>query len=171
MSPILNYHAQWFRTFYNASCLIANVYTHTWRQWQAPALSRNYPKYISTIPFLLSYGDISVHNVRLGTDGKVWLLDWGSAGMIMAYDGKDPPRGCSCLWIVMLLVFNTYAFEGFDWPLFGDLRNMLASQLSSVNCGKDIFFNSPPDLRKVMSCQWLQCGWNRCQRYCISCKI
>ena len=29
-----------------------------------------------SLPLVLTYGDISVHNVKLGTDGKVWLLEW-----------------------------------------------------------------------------------------------
>ena len=53
-----------------------------------------------------TYGVISVYNVGLGTDGKVWLLDGDFAGKyphrfeyasIMAYaSGRkdyDPPRG------------------------------------------------------------------------------
>ena len=117
------YHAQWFRTFYNASCLIANVYTHTWRQWQALALSRNYPKYISTIPFLLSsLMETSVSTTwnweqmaRFGFLSGMYP-QWFEYASIMAYDGKDPPRGCSCLWIAMLLVFNTMHLRSF----FGD---------------------------------------------------
>ena len=153
MSPILHYHAQWFRNFYNASCLIANVYTHTWRQWQAPALSRNNPKYISTILFLLSSPmETSVSTTwnweqmaRFGFLSGMYP-QWFEYASIMAYDGKDPPRGCSCLWIVMLLVFNTMHLRA----LIDLFLGILASQLSSVNCGKDIFFNSPLGLRKVM---------------------
>ena len=90
-----------------------------------------------SLPLVLTHGDISVYNVRLGTDGKVWLLDWGFAGMysqwfeyasIMAYNDKDPPRGW--LWYAPLIAgwyksqlsfMNRYAFgirhygfEGFD---------------------------------------------------------
>jgi hypothetical protein len=90
-----------------------------------------------SLPLVLTHGDISVYNVRLGTDGKVWLLDWGLAGMypqwfeyasIMAYDHKDAPRGW--LWFAPLIAgwyksqllfmnrytrgIQHYAFEGFD---------------------------------------------------------
>ena len=68
-----------------------------------------------SLSLVLTHGDINVHNVKLGTDGKVWLLDWGLAGMypqwfeyasIMAYDGKDPPRGCEslCSWYSTLCI-------------------------------------------------------------------
>ena len=30
-------------------------------------------------PLVFVHGDISVFDVRLGTDGKFWLLDWGRA--------------------------------------------------------------------------------------------
>jgi hypothetical protein len=94
-----------------------------------------------SLPLVLTHGDISVYNVRLGTDGKIWLLDWGFAGMypqwfeyasIMAYAcGRrdyDPPHGW--LWYAPLIAgwyksqllfmnryargIQHYAFEGFD---------------------------------------------------------
>lgn len=34
----------------------------------------------SLLPLVLTYGDISIYNVRFGTDGKVWPLDWEHAG-------------------------------------------------------------------------------------------
>ena len=90
-----------------------------------------------SLPLVLTHGDISVYNVRLGADGKVWLLDWGFAGMypqwfeyasIMAYYNKGSPRGW--LWFAPLIAgwYNSqlsfmhrcapgiqhYGFEGFD---------------------------------------------------------
>jgi hypothetical protein len=91
-----------------------------------------------SLPLVLTHGDISVHNVRLGTDGKVWLLDWDLAGVypqwfeyasIMAYSNrKFTPRGW--LWFAPLIAgwyksqlsfmlsydrgIQHYAFEGFD---------------------------------------------------------
>jgi len=92
-----------------------------------------------SLPLVLIHGDINVCNVRLGTDGKVWLLDWGRAGMypqwfeyasIMAYiyESELTPRGW--LWFAPLIAgwyksqlsfmhryargIQHYAFEGFD---------------------------------------------------------
>ena len=107
------YHAQWFRTFYNASCLIANVYTHTWRQWQAPTLSRNYPKYISTIPYLLS----SLMETSVST---TW--DWEQmarfgfltgAQLVCTHNGLNMPR----LWHMMVKTRRVGAlvYESLCW--------------------------------------------------------
>ncbi|KAF7797551.1 hypothetical protein EIP86_008751 [Pleurotus ostreatoroseus] len=54
-------------------------------------------------PLVLTHGDISLWNVRIGKDGTVWLLDWGYSGVypqwfesagFMAYDdfNKTSPR-------------------------------------------------------------------------------
>ena len=40
-----------------------------------------------SLPLVLTHGDINICNVRLGTDGKVWLLDWGRAGMYPQWFG------------------------------------------------------------------------------------
>jgi hypothetical protein len=92
-----------------------------------------------SLPLVLTHGDISVCNVRLGTDGKVWLLDWERAGMypqwfeyasIVAYkyEYQFTPHGW--LWYAPLIAgwyksqlsfmnrytrgIQHYAFEGFD---------------------------------------------------------
>jgi hypothetical protein len=84
-------------------------------------------RFDDSLPLVLIHGDISVYNVRLGTDGKVWLIDWENAGVypqwfeyasIMAYKNKVTPR--NWLWFApliagwyksqlsfMLLVFST----------------------------------------------------------------
>ena len=91
-----------------------------------------------SLPLVLTHGDIGLHNVRLGTDGKVWVLDWDRAGVypqwfeyvsIMAYaNRKTTPRGW--LWFAPLIAgwyksqllfmhrfapgILHYGFEGFD---------------------------------------------------------
>ena len=81
-----------------------------------PSANKELPQvyFDDSLPLVLTHGDISVYNVRLGTDGKVWLLDWGFAGMypqwfeyasIMAYASSrkdyDPPHGW--LWFAPLI--------------------------------------------------------------------
>ncbi|KAJ7440797.1 kinase-like domain-containing protein [Mycena galericulata] len=53
-----------------------------------------------SMPLVLTHGDISITNVRLGGDGTVWLIDWGFSGVypewfeyagMMAYDEVHRP--------------------------------------------------------------------------------
>ncbi|KAF8626002.1 hypothetical protein AX17_006725 [Amanita inopinata Kibby_2008] len=37
--------------------------------------------FVDSEPFVLVHGDISLRNIRIGTDGTVWLLNWTSAGI------------------------------------------------------------------------------------------
>lgn len=94
-------------------------------------------RFDDSLPLVLTHGDVSVYNVRLGTDGKVWLIDWDNAGVypqwfeyasIMAYSNTITPRGW--FWYAPLIAgwyksqfsFMTcyarglqhYGFEGFD---------------------------------------------------------
>ena len=34
----------------------------------------------SSMPLVLTHGDISLNNIRLGSDGTLWLMDWGHSG-------------------------------------------------------------------------------------------
>ena len=77
--------------------------------------------------------------MRLGTDGKIWLLDWDRAGMypqwfeyasIMAYKHHEDPMPRGWLWFAPLIAgwyesqlsfmyyyargIQHYGFEGFD---------------------------------------------------------
>ncbi|KAJ3557893.1 hypothetical protein NM688_g1226 [Phlebia brevispora] len=61
----------------------------------------------NSLPLVLTHGDISQYNVRLGHDGTVWLLDWGRSGVypqwfeyasIMAYDDFSQRTPRSWLW-------------------------------------------------------------------------
>jgi len=91
-----------------------------------------------SLPLVLTHADINPRNVRLGSDGKVWLMDWDRAGMypqwfeyasIMAYSNrKTTPRGW--LWFAPFIAgwyksqlsfmhryacgIQHYGFEGFD---------------------------------------------------------
>lgn len=38
-------------------------------------------KFDDSLPLVMTHGDIALHNVRLGPDGSVWLLDWGASGV------------------------------------------------------------------------------------------
>lgn len=60
-----------------------------------------------SVPLVLTHGDISLYNVRLGYDGTVWLLDWGHSGVypkwfeyaaIMTYDDRTRRTPHSWLW-------------------------------------------------------------------------
>lgn len=37
-------------------------------------------RFDDSLPLVFTHGDISMNNVRLGRDGKVWLMDWGASG-------------------------------------------------------------------------------------------
>ncbi|GLB39129.1 putative phosphotransferase enzyme family protein [Lyophyllum shimeji] len=59
-------------------------------------------RFDDSMPLVLTHGDISVYNVRLGVDGKVWLFDWQLAGAypqwfeyasIMAYNNDRSLSG------------------------------------------------------------------------------
>ena len=109
-------------------------------QMPDPSIYKEPPQiyFDDSLPLVLTHGDISVNNVRLGIDGKVWLLDWDFAGVypqwfeyasIMAYHHKKvTPRGW--LWFAPLIAgwyksqllfmdryyrgLQHYGFEGFD---------------------------------------------------------
>ncbi|KAJ6457151.1 kinase-like domain-containing protein [Mycena vitilis] len=61
-----------------------------------------------SMPLVLTHGDISLTNVRLGRDGTVWLIDWGFSGVypewfeyagMMAYDEAHRPGLTPHLWL------------------------------------------------------------------------
>ncbi|KAJ7246537.1 kinase-like domain-containing protein [Mycena haematopus] len=61
-----------------------------------------------SMPLVLTHGDISLTNVRIGRDGTVWLLDWGFSGVypewfeyagMMAYDEAHRPGLTPRLWL------------------------------------------------------------------------
>ncbi|THG98131.1 hypothetical protein EW026_g3994 [Hermanssonia centrifuga] len=54
-------------------------------KWRAIQRGKPYTspdfRFDDSMPLVLTHGDISLNNVRIGTDGTVWLLDWGRAGV------------------------------------------------------------------------------------------
>ncbi|PSS29881.1 hypothetical protein PHLCEN_2v2612 [Hermanssonia centrifuga] len=54
-------------------------------KWRATQRGKSYTspdfRFDESMPLVLTHGDISLNNVRIGTDGTVWLLDWGRAGV------------------------------------------------------------------------------------------
>lgn len=89
------------------------------------AISLNHPKVASipafqirdcfdkSWPLVLTHGDIHLKNVRMGTDGKLWLLDWGSSGiypiwfesmnLANQYAHPCPPAPRSFTWFYWLM--------------------------------------------------------------------
>ncbi|KAJ7669297.1 kinase-like domain-containing protein [Mycena polygramma] len=62
-----------------------------------------------SMPLVLTHGDISLRNVRIGWDGTVWLIDWGFSGVypawfeyagMMAYD--EPGRRTPQSWLQLI---------------------------------------------------------------------
>ncbi|KAF8207133.1 hypothetical protein K438DRAFT_2083818 [Mycena galopus ATCC 62051] len=60
------------------------------------------------MPLVLTHGDISLTNVRIGRDGTVWLIDWGFSGVypewfeyagMMAYSEARRPGLTPRLWL------------------------------------------------------------------------
>ncbi|EJU03003.1 hypothetical protein DACRYDRAFT_106181 [Dacryopinax primogenitus] len=46
-----------------------------------PRDDRLLPHFDRSGPLVFTHGDIGTKNVRIGKDGKVWLIDWGMSGM------------------------------------------------------------------------------------------
>ena len=85
------------------------------QNWVSPSIPFDYSQ-----PFVLNHGDIALHNIRIGRDGTIWLLDWGFSGVYpqwfeyaaaMAYADGRAPR--SWLWLVPFIVGSYPAQKDF----------------------------------------------------------
>ncbi|KAI0783771.1 hypothetical protein C8Q75DRAFT_833485 [Abortiporus biennis] len=55
------------------------------------------PPFDESYPLVFTHNDISMRNVILGDDGKVYLVDWAFSGFYpawMEYHSKSSPRFC-----------------------------------------------------------------------------
>ncbi|KIJ62299.1 hypothetical protein HYDPIDRAFT_94594 [Hydnomerulius pinastri MD-312] len=86
--------SSWFSRKYQ---IALNYYELRTREPVSSAV-RNYCPDDSWNTLFLTHGDISLTNVRVGEDGKIWLLDWGFSGAysiffeyagIMRWDDAD----------------------------------------------------------------------------------
>jgi hypothetical protein len=125
--PVANQCGESLQTLYSS---ISRSMVPNLLQWHLLSSQTSIPVYFDdsdSLPLVLTHEDItgSVYNVRLGIDGKVWLLDWGFACMypqwfeyatIMAYaSGRkvtvyDPPHGwfdCRLVQVPCLLQVST----------------------------------------------------------------
>ncbi|KAJ7740874.1 hypothetical protein B0H14DRAFT_3097319 [Mycena olivaceomarginata] len=92
----------WFASRYRITLLLEN---------QAQLGRTPDPKpyvFDDSMPLVLTHGDISLTNVRIGWDGTVWLIDWGFSGVypewfeyagMMAYGEARRPGLTPRLWL------------------------------------------------------------------------
>ncbi|KAJ7171953.1 kinase-like domain-containing protein [Mycena filopes] len=95
----------WFASKYRITLFLEN---------QAQVARTPDPKpyvFDDSMPLVLTHGDISLTNVRLGRDGTIWLIDWGYSGVypewfeyagMMAYDASYRPGFAPRLWLSLV---------------------------------------------------------------------
>ncbi|EPQ56142.1 kinase-like protein [Gloeophyllum trabeum ATCC 11539] len=56
---------------------------YEWSKYRGktPSLSHSSLHFDDSEPLVLTHGDISLRNIILGKDGRLWLIDWGWAGV------------------------------------------------------------------------------------------
>ncbi|KZT73239.1 hypothetical protein DAEQUDRAFT_662542, partial [Daedalea quercina L-15889] len=119
---------------------------------QPPSLSSDALVFDNSAPLVLTHGDITLRNLILGDDGRLWLIDWGFAGVyprwmeyatMAAYRNASAPRLWQ--WLVPLAagwyrsqlsylqdlsgVLMLYEFE----QLFRPLRHRLGRAYAYLN--------------------------------------
>ncbi|KZT25351.1 kinase-like protein [Neolentinus lepideus HHB14362 ss-1] len=109
-----------------AVCLHRELCT---RQDKTPSLSREELHFDDSAPLVLTHGDISLRNLILGKDGRLWLIDWGFSGVypqwleyaaMMAYSYKRGPEPKLWFWLTPFMA-------GWYKPQFLYLRSLGAA--------------------------------------------
>ncbi|KZT25358.1 kinase-like protein [Neolentinus lepideus HHB14362 ss-1] len=111
------------------------VYLHCERSaylGEAPSLSREKLHFDDSVPLVLTHGDISLRNLILGKDGRLWLIDWGFSGVypqwleyasMMAHSYKRGPEPKLWFWLTPFMA-------GWYNPQFLYLRSIGAALMS-----------------------------------------
>lgn len=95
------------------------------------------PKFDMSAPLVLSHGDLHLRNVMVDGNGRVWLLDWGCAGVypqwwdftrlaVWADAGNLPLRLPKSFVLFMPFIVGNY------WRLYQDYWKKLSTQMETV---------------------------------------
>ncbi|THH07734.1 hypothetical protein EW145_g3185 [Phellinidium pouzarii] len=71
------YGAGPFQTYSEMSAWFAHMLSVSHRMKKAPL---DTPPFDDTKPLVLTHQDLHMQNIILGSDGRLWLIDWGQAG-------------------------------------------------------------------------------------------
>lgn len=75
--PFASYQemSSWFDRKYRLTLQLEQLFPHITQEHSEKPYS-----FDSSMPLVLTHGDISINNIRLGPDGTLWLMDWERAG-------------------------------------------------------------------------------------------